>query len=167
MDFAETLVAIASREEGRQVAIAAERVKLQNQQQERLRAKELARQEHDRSVEEEVEGLFEIEEKRKLQQARSNNDYQTGLMFMLIAKKNLEKSIDGLREILWDISHSGLRPDILDKLTYLTRLAGNGVKSYNEIEERVRPILIEQAREQLRTRLEGNSHREYFIGYLK
>ena len=85
----------------------------------------------------------------------------------MIAKKNLEKGIDNLGQFLQDISSSGLRPDLLDRLSYLIRLAGNDVTSYEEIEDRVRPTLIAEAKDELREKMEGNSYQEYFVGLLK
>jgi len=41
------------------------------------------------------------------------------------------------------------------------------VTSYEEIEERVRLILITDAEDQLREKMEGNSYQEYFVGFLK
>jgi len=167
MDFAETLVAIASHEEARRNSVISEQSKRMRQENQRARSQELAERRYEEEIFREAQRQNRLEEIMRLQQAQLNSEYQTGLWLTLITKKNLERGIDGLREILSDISHSGLRPEILDKLTYLIRLAGNDVKSYEEIEERVKPILIAQAKEQLRKRLEGNSHREYFIGYLK
>lgn len=131
------------------------------------RSQELAERRYEEEIMREARRQNRLEEQGRFRQVQLNNDYQTGLWLTLISRKNLEIGLDNLGQFLHGIRHGGLSPDLLDRLSYLSRLAGNGVKSYKEIEERVRPILIEQAREQLRTRLEGNSHREYFIGYLK
>ena len=146
--------------------MAAERARLLAQESGRIRAEELAQQQYDIRIEKEAERLFEVEEERKLQQARSNNDYQTGLMFMLIAQKNLEKGLDGMERILADIRNPGLRTDLLEGLGFLANLAGNDAVSYDTIKERVIPVLVEEARDELRRKLSGNSYQEYLASLL-
>jgi len=63
---------------------------------------------------------------------------------------------------LHDISSSGLKPDLLERLSYLIRLAGSDVTSYEEIEEKVKLIMIGEAKDELRRKLSGNSYQEYF-----
>ena len=165
--FAKTLVEIASRREAQRKAIAAERARLLNQERERSRAQELAQQEYDRRVEEEAERLFEVDELMKLRQIKLGRDYDTGLWLALINQKHLEKGISNLEDFFDDLSQGGLNPDLLGRLSYLTELAGNDVNSYEAIEERVRPMMVAEARDQLREKLEGNPYQEYFVGLLK
>ena len=166
--FAKTLVEIARRREARRNAILSEQAKRIQESEKRRRAEELAEHSYEEEIFREAQRQNQIEEQDRIDRLKIDQDYRAGLWLTLITKKNLERAIDGLREILSDVSHSGLHAGTLDKLTYLTRLAGNDVKSYEEIEARVQPILVEQAREELRRKLSGNSHQEYFassIGY--
>jgi len=78
----------------------------------------------------------------------------------------LEIGLGNLERFLHDISHSGLSPDLLDRLSYLTRLAGDDVTSYEEIEEKVKPIMIGEAKDELRRKLSGNSYQEYFASLI-
>jgi len=82
MDFAESLIAIASREEARRNTVISEQSRRVRQERQRARSQELAERRYDEEITLQAHRQIQVEESRKIQQARSNNDYQTGLMFM-------------------------------------------------------------------------------------
>ena len=126
--FAEALVAIASSEEVSWNNIAAEQAGRKRLEDQRVKAKRQAEFRHDQDIMEKVHREIQIEGQQKLAQAKVSSDYQTGLMHMLIGRNNLEKAINGLRQILWDLNHCGLRSDLVDRLSFLTNLVGGNVK---------------------------------------
>ena len=130
------------------------------------RAEELAEHRHEEEIFREAQRLNRLEEITRLQQAQSNREYQTGLWLTLISKKNLEIGLENLGQFLHDISSSGLKPDLLERLSYLIRLAGSDVTSYEEIEEKVKLIMIGEAKDELRRKLSGNSYQEYFASLI-
>lgn len=107
-----------------------------------------------------------VEEQEGFRQVQLNNDHRTGLWMTVIAQKNLERGLDGMERILADIRNPGLRTDLLDGLGFLAKLAGNDALAYDTIKERVIPVLVEEAREELRRKLAGNVYQEYFASLI-
>ncbi|MEE9283638.1 MAG: hypothetical protein V3U49_06150 [Nitrososphaerales archaeon] len=59
-----------------------------------------------------------------------------------------------------------VRADLLEGLGFLANLAGNDAVSYDTIKERVIPVLVEEAKDELRRKLAGNSYQGYFASLI-
>ncbi len=164
--FAKTLVEIARHREARRDAILSEQAKRIQESEKKRKAEELAEHSYEEEIFREAQRQNWLEQQARLRQVQLNNDRRTGLWMTVIAQKNLEIGLDGMERILADIRNPGLRKDLLEGLGFLANLAGNDAVSYDTIKERVIPVLVEEARDELRRKLAGNSYQEYFASLI-
>ena len=157
---------MAFNEEARRNSVISEQSKRMRREKQIARSQELAERRYDEEIMREARRQNHLEEQAGFRQVQLNNDYQTGLLMTVIAQKNLERGLDGMERILADIRNPGVRTDLLEGLGFLANLAGNDVVSYDMIKERVIPVLVEEARDELRRKLSGNSYQEYFASLI-